>query len=210
MTVIWPGSVTGTVRSLSLTVLSVSGAIFYSSRISHRMYVHVAYIGFRIHCVYYMNLIDDVTPSQKRSGSVPVGSEQASGFALLEILVALMILMIGLTSVILVFAQGVTLQARSRHDLDSARLAQSVISEIQFLADEYNRLPEEDSISSHAGFSDRYDVDLKIEEMDTRPDDVTGAISYANQPHRVNVTITTTFRGSEQKDTYNTAVVVSN
>jgi Tfp pilus assembly protein PilV len=129
---------------------------------------------------------------------------------LLEILVALMILMIGLTTVILVFAQGVSLQARSRHDMDSARMAQSVISEIQFLADEYNRLPDEGRISSHAGFPDRYDVKIDIEEMDTHPDDVTGAIEYTNQPHRVSVTVITTFRGSEQKDTYNTAVVVSN
>lgn len=155
-------------------------------------------------------MINAVKRVQDQPAPVADTSEQASGFALLEILVALMILMIGLTSVILVFAQGVTLQARSRHDLGSARLAQSVISEIQFLADEYNRLPKADSLSSHAGFPDRYNLDIKIEEMNTHPDNVSGVIAYNNQPHRVTVTVTTTFRGSQQTDTYNTAVVVSN
>lgn len=145
-----------------------------------------------------------------RPSSVAAGSEQRSGFALLEILVALMILMIGLTSLILVFAQGVTLQARSRHDLDSARLAESVISEVQFLASEYHRLPDEDAITSHSGFSDRYEVDLKIQKMKIHPDDVAGTTAYQNHPHRVSVTVTTTFRGSKQKDTYNTAVFVPN
>ncbi len=134
---------------------------------------------------------------------------QSSGFTLLEILIALMILMIGLTSVILVFAQGIALQTRSKRQMNTARLAQSVMAEIQFLADEYNRLPDQEKVSSHAGFSDQYSVEISYSKMDTRPDNVPETVPHTTQPFRVRIHVVSTFRGKENRDTFHSAVVVT-
>lgn len=136
------------------------------------------------------------------------------GFSLLEVMVALMVLMIGLSATILVFAQGASLQARSKRYMDSARLAQSIASELQFLAKEYNKLPVDQqgnkqiTIDSHAGFSDQYKVNVAFGRLNLS-DQSDGNLSYQQTAYGVQITVLFQYEGEQLTDEYYTAVVVS-
>lgn len=155
-------------------------------------------------------------PSTNASRVLPERSRAVGadgGFSLLEIMVALLILMLGLTAVILVFAQGAELQARGKRDMDSARLAQAIASEIQFIAREYETLPINDRdkkqtiVDSHAGFSDQYSAKVTFQRMNLEGEG-TANLSYEQAAYDVKITVLFELQGEQREQVYHTAVVV--
>lgn len=134
------------------------------------------------------------------------------GFSLLEVMVSLMVLVIGLTSVILVFAQGASLQARGKRAMDSARLAQTVASELQYIAEEHGTLPVDEegeshrTIESHAGWSDQYSVKVSYAKMNLT-EQLRGDPMYEQSAYRVEIRVMYTLRGEQQEDVFYTAVI---
>lgn len=143
----------------------------------------------------------------------PCGVQKGrDGFSLLEVMVSLMVLVIGLTSVILVFAQGASLQARGKRAMDSARLAQTVASELQYIAEEHGTLPVDEeggrsrTIESHAGWSDQYSVTVSYAKMNLT-EQLRGDPAYEQPAYRVEIRVMYTLRGEEQEEVFHTAVV---
>ncbi len=63
--------------------------------------------------------------------AIPARPGGQSGFSLLEILVALSVMVVGMTSIMVLFAVGVTTHKRSVDQMNAAIAAESVFSEIE-------------------------------------------------------------------------------
>ncbi len=131
-----------------------------------------------------------------RKGESTPRSSGRSGFSLLEILVALMILAVGLTSVFLMFAQGVNTQAKSVNRMEAARLAQSVFAEIQQKLEDTGNLPDVIENKTHESFDDRYKYDVRFSPLQGSEDAVAVMIivHWEHRGERVEETFTSIVR----------------